>query len=242
MINLKKLEDNFYPVDIIKRDFIRCTDELNDKNIHTYVGLRNGKSDDVIMVSDDHFDDKFAHQIFKICPDTVQTGIVKQDLFCNNYGFTHIIFADHNYFSDLNGRLDNEKKTTFVAIPVFKSEFSGNETPEDFYELRRNIVPSNDWHREPSPKLLLRFDNTKTRAGTGDRYVLSKFDLVIREAKEMLGTIDSFMEILNYKNRVLELLITGDDEYDVIFDRDDSQMIGIAAVDLEKVIWQFLNE
>jgi hypothetical protein len=242
MINKETLELNFYPVIDISKNIIRCTDELNVGDMHTYFDLRNGEGRDVLTVSSDHIDDVFATELFHACPANLGAGFVKIPFVSGAHDFTHLIIADNQYFSDLNGRMDEEKKNCVLAVPIFNCEFSDFETPEEFYELRRNVVPSNDWKRAPAPKIKFRYDNVKIDAGTGDGYIFSKLDSVFRDVREMIGSVDSFAEIINFRNDVLELLPTKDDGFDVIYSRDDAKTIKVPSEEIEALIQKFVTE
>lgn len=111
------------------------------------------------------------------------------------------------------GRLDAERPRTTLCIPVFSSEFSGTEPAEQFATLRRDIVPTLEWDRPASPKLSLRFDNPKTRGGTGEGSVFARLDMVVREIDNLRGVADGFVEIVNHAGNPVEIVFSRGAEY-----------------------------
>lgn len=231
-ITFDKLVANFYPVDDLGDGLVRCGDELPKKTIHTYFKLPAADGFAPFVVSDDFIDDGFAAMVLKTVGDQAVEHLTKSALPANAYGFTHVLSAPQAYHVQLKGRLDAERPRTTLCIPIFESEFSGSETPEAFGLLSGRIVPTSDWRRAPHPKIALRFDNPKTKGGTGEGYVLVGFDLVLREVDNLLGVADGFIEILNHRDEVLELLFSHGDTFTLIENRDDAagHQIGRAAL------------
>jgi hypothetical protein len=125
----------------------------------------------------------------------------------------------------LKGRLDAERYSTVLVVPIFEPEFSGNETVEKFKTLRGGVVPANRWDRSVHPNIRLRFDNQSSASGTGDDYVFVTFQQLIFEVSNIMGVANGFVEVLNYKDAVIEVVYAQDDLYSVIHDRDDNSAV-----------------
>lgn len=242
MITLSKLKDNFYPVDEIGDTFVRCGDELAKTTIYTYFMLCNAPANSPLTVSDNRIDDDFARLVLNARGCAGAIGLTKAELAPNAYGFTHVLYVPPTYHSELKGRLDADRDKITLCIPIFKSEFSGTETLEEFTELRKHVVPTYRWDREVTPKIALRFDNLKTKSGTGDDYVYTRFEPVLKEVENLLGDKDGFIEILNYKNEVVEIVFTQGEEFSWIQNRDDATGEAILIDDIRPRLWNFLTQ
>lgn len=240
-ITFDKLVANFYPVDDLGDGLVRCGDELPKKTIHTYFLLPAADGFTPFVVSDDLIDDAFAVMVLKTVGDQAVERLTKSALPANAYGFTHVLSAPQAYHAQLKGRLDAERPRATLCVPIFESEFSGSETPEAFGLLFGRVVPTSDWRRAPHPKIALRFDNTKTKAGTGDGYVLAGFDLMLREIDNLLGVADGFIEILNHRDEVVELLFSHADTFTLIENRDDAAGVQIGREALPEHLRAFLT-
>jgi len=242
MITLSKLKDHFYPVDELGDGFVRCGDELARTTVYTYFGLRYGPAHSPLTVSDNRIDDDFARLVLNSRRSDGAVGLTKAQLPANAYGFSHVLHVPPDYHSELKGRLDADRDQTTLCIPIFRSEFSGTETLEAFTELRKHIVPTCRWDREVAPKILLRFDNLKTKSGTGDGYVYARFELVLKEVENLLGDKDGFIEILNYKEEVVEIIFTKGEEFSWIQNRDDAAGEAILIDAIRPRLWNFLTQ
>lgn len=242
MITISKLKDNFYPVDEIDGSVVRCGDELPKTTIHTYFMICNAPAHSPITVSDNKIDDEFAKLVLKSRGCEGAIGLTKAELAPNSYGFSHVLYVPPQYHSELKGRLDADRDKVTLCIPIFKSEFSGSETLEEFTELRKHVVPTYRWDREVTPKISLRFDNIKTKSGTGDGYVYARFEQVLKEVENLLGDRDGFIEILNYKNDVVEIVFSKEEEFSWIRNRDDAAGEPILIDAIRAKLWTFLTE
>jgi hypothetical protein len=151
------------------------------------------------------------------------------------------VLAPREYHAELKGRLDAARANLVLCVPAFDNEFSGTETPQEFFILRREVVPTRLWQREIYPKIALRFDNPRTGGGTGDDYVLAKFDLVAREIDNMAGVPNGFIEILNVREEVIEVVFAQGDNFHVIPNRDDSQAATLPRSAVRDGVWRFLT-
>lgn len=242
MISAEKLAQNFYPVDELGDGVIRCGDELPTTTIYTYFLLCPGKAETSFVVSDNLVDDNFAGAVLKNCNCTSVSELQKKTIPQNSYGFTHVLHVPHRYHSELKGRLDVEREQATLCIPIFNSEFSGHESSEEFIDLRNNIVPTSRWDRQITPKISLRFENGKTNGGTYNNYIHAKFDQVLQEINNLSGVRDGFIEIINYKDDVLELLSADGSNFSWIRGRDDSSSDNVPLHLIQDRLWNFLTE
>ena len=242
MITISKLKDHFYPVEEIGENFVRCGDELPKETYHTYFMMSDRKEYASIVVSKNIIDDDFAKFLLMENGYKGTEVLDKVAIAQNKYGFSHILRIPFRYHSELKGRLDAERKLTTLCIPIFNSEFSGNETPEEFAELRKNIVPTSKWDREIAPKIALRFNNGKTKGGTGEGYVYARMDQVMREVENLVEVEDGFIEIKNYNNQVVEILFDKHDNFSWIIDRDDTKVEQVSKGEIQAKLLAFLTQ
>lgn len=241
MITNSKLVDSFYPVEVLRDRLVRCADELPKTTFHTYFKTCEETDAFAFVVSQDLIADEFAELVLNACGCRSTTVLEKADLARNPYGFTHVLFVPHRYHSELKGRLDAERASGTLCVPIFNSEFSGSESAEEFMELRRNIVPTSRWDREVSPKISFRFDNARTGSGTGDGYVFARFDQVLAEIGNLSGVRNGFVEILNYRDEVVEILPGEGTTLSWISARDDTNAEVVSAALVRDRLWTFLT-
>lgn len=241
MIDVRKLEANFYPV-LVEGRLARAADELADSTIYSYFLLPGAERDPVpFAVSDDLVDDGFAHQMLEAAVGRRPEALEKIPLGENRYGFTHLILAAPQFHSELKGRLDADRPSAVLVVPIFESEFSGDETVGEFQVLRRDIVVANRWNREIQPRIKLRFDNARTGSGTGEDHVLVTFSRLMAEVGNLLGVADGFVEVINYKGDVIELVFGQDEYYSVMRDRNDDSAVPADFDEVGDMIWAMLN-
>ncbi|UYY57245.1 hypothetical protein [Sphingomonas sp. S2-65] len=241
MIDLQRLRENFFPV-VAAGALVRAADELAEKTIYSHFLLPDGETDAVpFVVSDDIVDDPFARQLLEAARGHRPKGLEKIAFHENSYGFSHLILVAPAYHSELKGRLDAERASTVLVVPIFEPEFSGTETVEEFTTLRREVVPANRWDRTVHPKIRLRFDNAPSGSGTGDDYVFVTFQQLMSEVGNLMGTSDGFIEVINYKDEVIEIVYAQDELYSVIHDRDDNNAVYANFDETGDAIWAMLN-
>jgi hypothetical protein len=239
MINVAKLEDNFYPV-VVGGALVRAADELAENTIYSYF-LLDRAAVTPFVVSEDIVDDAFAHQVLDTAAGRNPDALEKIPLGENRYGFTHLLLAPPAYHSELKGRLDADREATVLVVPIFEAEFSGDETPAEFITLRREVVPANRWDRTIHPKIKMRFDNGNTGSSTGDDYVLVTFQQLMFEVGNLLGVTEGFVEVLNYRDDVIEVVFAEGELYSVIRDRDDDNAVYADFDETGDAIWAMLN-
>ena len=242
MITLEMLQDNFYPVEDLGGGLVQCADELPQKTFFTYIQLSNAAGHAPFVVSEDIIDDSFAAQVLGQAGAGEVTALTKAALAPNLYGFSHILYVPGSYHSELKGRRGLDRTLTSLCIPIFESEFSGSESIEDFYQARRHIVPTSRWDRKIAPKIMLRFDNSRTRGGTGDTYVPVQFDTLLAEIDNLVGVADGFIEIVNHRGEVVELLFDQEQIFNLIRNREDATAVQISKEALRDSLWIFLTQ
>ncbi|PSJ36808.1 hypothetical protein [Allosphingosinicella deserti] len=241
MVDVQTIEKNFYPV-VVSERLARGADELESRTIYTYFLLPDEKGEPVpFLISDDHIDDRFARQVLETAAGRRPEGLEKIPLGENRYGLTHLILAAPQYHSALNGRSGLDRSATVLVVPIFEPELSGTETIEDFHTLRRHIIPDERWDRTIQPKVQLRYHNGKTEGGTGNGYALVTFQTAMFEVGNLMGVEDGFVEIINHKGDVIEILFAHDEMYTVISDRDDSTGVLASFDEAGDAIWAMLN-
>ena len=202
--------------------------------------MGGGGGPDVILKSSRLRDDDFARDMLKVTLANLNESLPRKvPAPENRFGFSNVLYLTPDYHGELAGRLDDKRASTLLCVPIFESEFSGAESPAEFKAIRRS-TPINDWSRSLQPRIKLRFENSKTGAGTGDGYVFCALDLVLNEIGNLVGDPDGFLEIINFKERVMEILYSPEQGLGVIFDRNDEHVIIVDVGSVEPILWEFL--
>ena len=245
LLTYEDLAASFPGVSDIGPGVLKCRDKLPKVTYHYYVrtGGRGEDNQDFLVVSENLEDDVFASSILSALPKVqIDSELMLYDIPENGYGFSNLLLAPSEFHAYFKGRLDDKRKELILCLPIHKSEFSGNESVDEFYLMRRSLIPSLNWKRDVCPKISLRFDNPKTRGGTGDGYVLAKYDTVLKEIDNIRDVDKGFIEIKNYKDLIAEILSKGGDNYYLIRDRDDSRREIFEKNELLERLWRFLTE
>jgi hypothetical protein len=88
---------------------------------------------------------------------------------------------------------------SFEAIPIYRCEFSGDETPELFRLVRSDFVPTLDWRRSPAPRIWMSFrDAASGVRSTGHKPSLAALDQAIYQIHQLPLAEDSWVQIDNY--------------------------------------------
>jgi hypothetical protein len=244
VLSLADLEYQFPGLVRIAGGVIRCADVTPRRTLHYYVALaaQSDAAVDLLLVSEDRIDDAFAALVLSTAVATHDRDVLqKRPLPDNDYGMDTLIVAPPGFHAYFEGRLDTQRDKLFLCVPAFASEFAGNEDAETFRLLANKVVPHRDWTRFAHPRTQLRFDNPVTGGGTiGDGYVFATYDLVMRELANLDGVTDGFIEILNYRGDVLELLSPEPGRIVAITGRDDGTRHDLSADAAADTIWSFL--
>ena len=244
MIDIIDLSNHFSGLTKITDQVFRCLDVLPKVTYYYYVKLGDTSTcgSDLLAVSENEVDDEFVLSFILDLrgPEFLQALSIS-DLPINPRGFDKLVLAPSSFHSYFKGRLDKKRDRLVLCLPCFTSEFSGTETPREFMTLCQDIVPTRNWKRGIHPKIALRFDNPRTRGGTGNAYVFAKYGTVINELEKLDGVKDGFLEVINFKGDVIEVISAGIGDFIVIRGRDDSARASIVAADLPKYLWLFLT-
>ena len=244
MLTIADLMSNFSGVSEISGGIVRCQDELPELTYYYYLSLQaiTSHSNDFIVVTENVDDEKFAKLLLSTSSDApITTGLLKRSLPENQYGFSHTLLAAPKFHSYLEGRLDDKRDKLILCLPIHNCEFSGKESHNEFITMRRSTTPTLNWRRAVSPKIRLRFDNPKTGGGTGESYVHSNFDRVLKEVDNIFDTPNGFIELINHDNKVAEVVFCGNDAYYLIRDRNDEGRKILSKENLTQELWAFLT-
>ncbi len=126
---------------------------------------------------------------------------------------------------------ENVFRATVVVFPVYKCELDGTESSDLIRMIRRDLLPTLQWDREPSPKIHASFVNGKT----GVRSVSKKLKLaslpeIISILKQIEGCQNSWVEMRNWLGETLKIEFVNDYQW-----RLDSGTAGNLSA-LDKVV------
>lgn len=89
----------------------------------------------------------------------------------------------------------------FGVFPAYSSEISGFESLGQAAERVSRIIGTSDLNREPSPYVLVRFDNPKTGAGTiGNEPTFISPNYLLHELRLLEGVEGAYLELWNHRN------------------------------------------
>jgi hypothetical protein len=222
---------------------LKCKDVVPAYTFHYYVRpASTSEGPDLLMVSENREDDELARSVL------TQPGSppLKKDKLAfwsmpAGFRFTRLLLVPPSYHSYFSGRFDELRGHLLLCVPVYESEFSGDESRREFGDVYLRLVPTRDWSRSECPKVVLRFDNPATGAGTVEgRYVRSSYRDVCIEIDEL--RTGGFIEVLNHRGRVLEVLPDGNGRFRLIRDRDETGAVPVEKSVLVEQLWKFLTE
>lgn len=129
--------------------------------------------------------------------------LIVHDFSHESTGFDSVASASpavHGYHRE---RKDSLNDAVWAVFPAFQCEFSGTETVDEArHRFKRMLRPSH-MARPPSPYLRMRYDNTKTLAGSiGLSRGFTTPDVLIRELNLLEGAPGSFVEFENSRGNV----------------------------------------
>jgi len=228
VLQLEDIEASCARVMDLGRGLARGRDATRKATYYNYLEFaKSPQGNDLLIVSQDLMDDDFASFVFTQVPSedrsTALTRLGIRDMAKNKYDFSALLLAPPDYHSEFKGRLDAKRDHLVLCIPIHRCEFSGDEPVDDFCALRMKIVPTMNWQRKVCPKIILRYDNPKTQGGTvHDCGVFAKYATVLREVDLLSGVPKGFIEIINYKKQVIEILSPEEGAFVLVRDRDDA--------------------
>jgi hypothetical protein len=203
--------------------------------------LKSAVDRDLLTVTEDTVDRNFAIKVVDQAPlDLSREKPTLYELSGNDYGFTHVLAVPSSYHSSLKGKLEPKRGNLFLCIPIFRCEFAGDESEAEFRDMISRMIPAFKWQRHMLPKLRVYFDNPATASGTAEDGVLMKVSTLVSEIENLNGVVSGFIEITNYKTKVVEILSPEVDVYTLI--RDRSAEVTLSVDELKKEILAFAQE
>lgn len=246
MLTIADIEGQFADVVRVGK-LVRCADVTPRSTVHYHValGVEHGRSVDLLTVSADLLDDALAALVLEAAGGFPPASVLdKRALPGNAYGFDALLLVPPHYHDYFAGRLDAQRDRLILCVPIYGCEFAGDETADIFRLLTREVVPIRDWRRFAHPRTQLRFSNPVTGGGTDDAvasgYVFAGYDLVLRELANLDGVADGFIELINHRGRVMELLSPAPGRIVAITDRDDATRAEVDAQAAADIVWSFL--
>lgn len=217
------LEDEYGDVVKKESDIFFFQDETKTYVLNYWLKTR---AEDVklLVISQDFIDDALARIVFDSIPVFSSKGKpVVFPIFAGKHSsssFTHVLVLPQNYHGYMKDT-GIDRKDLYLCIPIFRCEFSGEESAEEFMDMRVRSVPVLDWRRTVHPKVKVYFDNPKTGAGADEARVLVKYSTLLLEVDNLEGVSNGFIELENYKGDVIEIISPAKKEFILILNRED---------------------
>src|SRR5262249_19949964 len=134
------------------------------------------------------------------------------------------------------------RRNAVLCVPAYWCEFSGEETPDDFREMRARYVPADTWSRKPHPSIQIRENNPRTGLWT-DRYIRMSLKELLCHVEMLQGVPPpGFVYVMNFRSRVCRITFDpGRDEYVFRYsDKEDAEPVYVSGEGVEKQVWAFL--
>jgi len=149
------------------------------------------------------------------------------------------LFLPSDWHTSLKAEDEGLFQKTIAGFPIFHSEFSGDETPDEVKSMRRDLVITVDWERSASPKLRMRYNNVQTKGkSSGKAPGLAPLDTVWREF-DLLADPKSFIELENYKKMFVRITQSASGKLRVE-DKDQRVLIEDSRDEVKKYINSYL--
>ena len=224
LMDIKSILEEKYG-DVIAKSYDMFFFQLETKTyVINYWLKARGDNSKLLVISQDFIDDALAEIIVDSVP--VLSLMDKPAVFSVAAGehssslFTHIIVFPQNYHGAMKDA-GMDRGDLYWCVPIFRCEFSGEESVEEFISMRVDCVPVLDWKRTIRPKVSVYFDNPKTGAGADEARVLVKYLTLLQEVDNLEGVSNGFIELENYKGNVVEILSPAKSEFILILNRED---------------------
>ncbi|WP_409293983.1 hypothetical protein [Pseudomonas sp. KCJK9058] len=226
MISKNDLLEEYDSVEVLPEDIYFFQDKMRD---YTYsYWLRSSGFQDLIVVCQDELVDQLAIDVIGSVSSNLSlfapTVLELKGVMAN---FTHVMVVPPTYHGYLKGIEGIDRSSLFLCLPIYRCEFSGRESVEDFRELRLHYIPVLNWHREKHPKLRVYFDNPRTGGGTDEAGAYFQWSNLLRAIDNINGVSDGFIEITNWSDQVVEVISPSADVYVLIKDRRDEHVLSL---------------
>lgn len=213
MLEHNDLEQAFGNSDEIGDATYRCRLATTAHEYCNYFRLDAGRAggSDIAAVSQDRNDDSFALAIFGHIPLSFRSDHLSiLDIPPIGVGFDALLLAPPAYHKLLKGAikgaLDDKRKDLVLCIPIHRCEFSGTESPDEFYYLcyRNGSADwTDDWSHAKRPKILARFYNPKLDYGTPHAGAFMQYATLLHTLGYLTGVVGGFLEVMNYRGQRL---------------------------------------
>ena len=224
LMDIKSILEEKYG-DVVAKSYDMFFFQLETKTyVINYWLKARGDNSKLLVISQDFIDDALAEIIVESVPVLSLTD--KPLIFPITAGehssslFSHVIVFPQNYHGYMKD-VGVERGELYWCVPIFRCEFSGEESVEEFMSMRVHFVPVLDWKRTIRPKVKVYFDNPKTGAGADENRVLVKYMTLLQEVDNLEGVSNGFIELENYKSEVVEILSPAKSEFILILNRED---------------------
>jgi len=195
---------------------------------------------DLLLVSKNDVDTELSKAVFDAAPAHLAANKPTVfELSNNSRGFTHVLAVPHNYHNYLKGIEGVDRENLFLCVPIYRCEFSGDESPDEFKYMYLHLISIFDWARPKCPKIRVYFDNPATGGGTEKYGALISYSTLKQEIDNLNGVSNGFIEITNWARGVVEVLSPANENYILIYDRKDEETL--ARDDLLLKLTQFLG-
>jgi len=193
--------------------------------------LRSNEDQDLLVVSKSAEDRLFASSVSAQAPACLQSGTPTIfELQENRYGFSHGMAVPSTYHGNLKGRLEARRERLFLCVPIFRCEFTGDESAGEFRDAILRTVAVFDWNRDASPRIKVYFDNPRTGGGTDESGAIFRFATLLSEIENLSGVVNGFIEITNYKGDVVEVLSAREGGFTLIRNRKDEEAMDLSSL------------
>jgi hypothetical protein len=232
------------PIEAIRAffpDVHMCADELYKFTLKVpsttttyYLKCGCHNEPDFLLAVEGQEDDVFARNLFEHLfmksprvdkPTKLPLG------FFNPYAFEMGLLVGPEYHGHFKGTLDDWRSRTFLCVPAYDCEFSGQEAPDEFMYIWVYLMP-HTLRRQIVPKVKLRFDNPTTKANTQGRFL-------IRSEQSLNNTIESltpedagYVLVLNYLEEQLTITLPEPNQYKVEWNKTSRLVDSVAIMDI----------
>lgn len=109
----------------------------------------------LLIVSKDTIDHAFCDHVFVAAPR--QLSFDKPTIFefsGSSRDFTHVLAIPSTYHGYLNGVEGVDRRNLLLCIPIYRCEFSGDETADEFKYMHPRLVSIWEWGRQNPQKFV----------------------------------------------------------------------------------------
>jgi hypothetical protein len=226
MISKSDLLEEYDSVKVLAGDIYFFQDKMRDYT-YNYWLMSSGLQDLIVVCQDELVDQLAIDVISSVSSNLNLFAPTVFELKGVTATFTHVMVVPpiyHGYLKDVEGV---DRKNLFLCLPIYRCEFSGCESVDDFRELRLHYIPVLNWHREKHPKMRVYFDNPRTGGGTDEAGAYFQWSTLLREIGNINGVSDGFIELTNWSGQVVEVISSSADVYVLIKDRRDEQVLSL---------------